>query len=88
MLHIDASSQITKFDESVCLGETFEDWKVDWSKGEIGMSSSCFAEKEDIGGKLLYKKVDELRIVFEEVEEQIEMILNTSIFTLNSEGLR
>lgn len=52
------------------------------------MSSSCFAEKEDIGGKLLYKKVDELRIVFEEVEEQIEMILNTSIFTLNSEGLR
>ena len=52
------------------------------------MSSSCFAEKEDIGGNLLNKKVNELRIVFEEVEEQIEMILNTIIFTLNSEGLR
>ena len=88
MLHIDASSQIANFDESICLGETFEDGKVDWCKGEIGMSSSGFAEEEDVGGKLLDKKIDELWIVFEEVEEQIEIILNSNIFTSNSEGLR
>ena len=81
--NVDTLSKSSEFDHTISFHETFENWKVDRRKCQLTMCSSSFAEKKDICSYLMHKEVDKLRIILEQGEKKIEVILSSKKLTLN-----